>query len=190
MSRTDTALHSSGIPQAIVWNTGHSRKKPSHPAFREKGRIEIYLSILDIPRISICVLSSTTDSLSHTTSPTAPLTFQHGQRSSTLLPGSQQCLVRLSSILNGVLQLRLILMWEWCSTIAQPYSFVKELGQGAYGCVISARHEATGEMCAVKKVHLDTSQDRLLLHLMPITLSLVLRRSRTSSARRSWQRGV
>lgn len=37
-------------------------------------------------------------------------------------------------------------------TIAQPYSFVKELGQGAYGCVISARHEATGEMCAVKKI--------------------------------------
>ncbi len=38
------------------------------------------------------------------------------------------------------------------STIAEPYAFVKELGQGAYGCVISARHETTGEMCAVKKV--------------------------------------
>lgn len=37
-------------------------------------------------------------------------------------------------------------------TIAQPYAFVKELGQGAYGCVISARHETTGEMCAVKKI--------------------------------------
>ncbi|KAJ9125408.1 hypothetical protein QFC22_000368 [Naganishia vaughanmartiniae] len=38
------------------------------------------------------------------------------------------------------------------STIAQPYAFVKELGQGAYGCVISARHETSGEMCAVKKI--------------------------------------
>ncbi|KAJ9128102.1 hypothetical protein QFC24_000393 [Naganishia onofrii] len=37
-------------------------------------------------------------------------------------------------------------------TIAQPYAFVKELGQGAYGCVISARHETSGEMCAVKKI--------------------------------------
>ncbi|GHJ85471.1 hypothetical protein NliqN6_1873 [Naganishia liquefaciens] len=37
-------------------------------------------------------------------------------------------------------------------TIAQPYTFVKELGQGAYGCVISARHEASGEMCAIKKI--------------------------------------
>ncbi|KAJ9100129.1 hypothetical protein QFC20_005541 [Naganishia adeliensis] len=37
-------------------------------------------------------------------------------------------------------------------TIAQPYAFVKELGQGAYGCVISARHETSGEMCAIKKI--------------------------------------
>ena len=48
----------------------------------------------------------------------------------------------------------LTIEYQHCSTIAQPYSFVKELGQGAYGCVISARHEATGEMCAVKKVRL------------------------------------
>jgi serine/threonine protein kinase len=56
---------------------------------------------------------------------------------------------------------------QHCSTIAQPYSFVKELGQGAYGCVISARHEATGEMCAVKKV-------RLKLYPMLLTTSLLI----------------
>lgn len=32
------------------------------------------------------------------------------------------------------------------------YSFVKELGQGAYGCVVAARHRRTGEGCAIKKI--------------------------------------
>ena len=32
------------------------------------------------------------------------------------------------------------------------YEFVKELGQGAYGCVVSARHRRTGEGCAIKKI--------------------------------------
>lgn len=32
------------------------------------------------------------------------------------------------------------------------YEFVKELGQGAYGCVVSARHRKTGEGCAIKKI--------------------------------------
>ncbi|BEJ01239.1 hypothetical protein CcaverHIS631_0510960 [Cutaneotrichosporon cavernicola] len=34
----------------------------------------------------------------------------------------------------------------------QPWQFVKELGQGAYGCVASARHAHSNETCAVKKV--------------------------------------
>jgi mitogen-activated protein kinase 7 len=50
------------------------------------------------------------------------------------------------------LQLLTVTFTVWHSTIAQPYAFVKELGQGAYGCVISARHETSGEMCAIKKV--------------------------------------
>lgn len=29
---------------------------------------------------------------------------------------------------------------------------VKELGQGAYGCVIAALHSSTGEGCAIKKI--------------------------------------
>lgn len=36
--------------------------------------------------------------------------------------------------------------------LQRPWAFVKELGQGAYGCVSSARHQQTGETCAVKKV--------------------------------------
>ncbi|OCF31986.1 CMGC/MAPK protein kinase [Kwoniella heveanensis CBS 569] len=36
--------------------------------------------------------------------------------------------------------------------LQQPWQFVKELGQGAYGCVASARNAQTGETCAVKKV--------------------------------------
>jgi serine/threonine protein kinase len=32
------------------------------------------------------------------------------------------------------------------------YSFVKELGQGAYGCVVAAKHRVTGEGCAIKKI--------------------------------------
>lgn len=32
------------------------------------------------------------------------------------------------------------------------YIFVKELGQGAYGCVVAARHRKSGEGCAIKKI--------------------------------------
>lgn len=32
------------------------------------------------------------------------------------------------------------------------YRMVKELGQGAYGCVIAAVHSSTGEGCAIKKI--------------------------------------
>lgn len=36
--------------------------------------------------------------------------------------------------------------------IDSEYQFVKELGQGAYGCVIAAKHKRTGEGCAIKKI--------------------------------------
>ena len=32
------------------------------------------------------------------------------------------------------------------------YRMLKELGQGAYGCVIAAMHSSTGEGCAIKKI--------------------------------------
>lgn len=32
------------------------------------------------------------------------------------------------------------------------YEFVKQLGQGAYGCVIGARHISSGQGCAIKKI--------------------------------------
>ncbi|KAJ7072610.1 kinase-like domain-containing protein [Mycena amicta] len=36
--------------------------------------------------------------------------------------------------------------------VDSEYQFVKELGQGAYGCVVSARHRRSGEGCAIKKI--------------------------------------
>ncbi|KAK7049870.1 mitogen activated protein kinase 2 [Paramarasmius palmivorus] len=36
--------------------------------------------------------------------------------------------------------------------VSSDYQFVKELGQGAYGCVVAARHRQTGEGCAIKKI--------------------------------------
>lgn len=65
-----------------------------------------------------------------------------------------------------------------CSTIAQPYTFVKELGQGAYGCVISARHEDSGEMCAVKKVSDCNRQSPRPNHLTTFSLSEIERKER------------
>lgn len=36
--------------------------------------------------------------------------------------------------------------------VDSEYQFVKELGQGAYGCVVAARHRRSGEGCAIKKI--------------------------------------
>ncbi|PCH36736.1 Pkinase-domain-containing protein [Wolfiporia cocos MD-104 SS10] len=36
--------------------------------------------------------------------------------------------------------------------VDSEYQFVKELGQGAYGCVVAAKHRRSGEGCAIKKI--------------------------------------
>ncbi|KAI0058406.1 CMGC/MAPK/ERK protein kinase [Artomyces pyxidatus] len=36
--------------------------------------------------------------------------------------------------------------------VDSEYQYVKELGQGAYGCVVAAKHRRTGEGCAIKKI--------------------------------------
>jgi len=36
--------------------------------------------------------------------------------------------------------------------VDSEYKFVKELGQGAYGCVVAATHRRSGEGCAIKKI--------------------------------------
>ncbi|KAG6834897.1 hypothetical protein H0H93_006586, partial [Arthromyces matolae] len=36
--------------------------------------------------------------------------------------------------------------------VDSQYQFVKELGQGAYGAVVAAAHQKTGEGCAIKKI--------------------------------------
>lgn len=32
------------------------------------------------------------------------------------------------------------------------YEFIKELGQGVYGSVVSVQHRRTGKMCAIKMI--------------------------------------
>ena len=36
--------------------------------------------------------------------------------------------------------------------VDSEYQFVKELGHGAYGCVVAAKHRRSGESCAIKKI--------------------------------------
>jgi len=36
--------------------------------------------------------------------------------------------------------------------VDSEYQFQKELGQGAYGCVVAAKHRRSGEGCAIKKI--------------------------------------
>ena len=36
--------------------------------------------------------------------------------------------------------------------VGDRYNVTKELGQGAYGCVVAARHRRSGEGCAIKKI--------------------------------------
>lgn len=36
--------------------------------------------------------------------------------------------------------------------VDSEYQFVKELGQGAYGCVVAATHRRSGDGCAIKKI--------------------------------------
>lgn len=42
------------------------------------------------------------------------------------------------------------------------YQYVKELGQGAYGCVVAAKHRRSGEGCAIKKITNINTKVRLL----------------------------
>ena len=32
------------------------------------------------------------------------------------------------------------------------FQFTKELGQGAHGCVVAAKHRKSGDSCAIKKI--------------------------------------
>ncbi|KAF7298103.1 Mitogen-activated protein kinase [Mycena chlorophos] len=43
-------------------------------------------------------------------------------------------------------------------TVDSQYQFVKELGQGAYGCVVAAKHIQSGESVAIKKITSITSK--------------------------------
>jgi serine/threonine protein kinase len=54
--------------------------------------------------------------------------------------------------------------------VDSEYEFVKELGQGAYGCVVAARHRRSGEGCAIKKItNINTKVNlRLTPHLMSL----------------------
>ena len=55
--------------------------------------------------------------------------------------------------------------------VDSEYQFVKELGQGAYGCVVAAKHRRSGEGCAIKKItNINTKVSGMSrLHLITLT---------------------
>jgi serine/threonine protein kinase len=55
--------------------------------------------------------------------------------------------------------------------VDSEYEFVKELGQGAYGCVVAARHRRSGEGCAIKKI--TNINTKVNFRLTPHFLSLI-----------------
>ena len=53
--------------------------------------------------------------------------------------------------------------------VDSEYDFVKELGQGAYGCVVAARHRKSGEGCAIKKItNINTKASPLTVPSNPV----------------------
>jgi serine/threonine protein kinase len=62
-------------------------------------------------------------------------------------------LLRPSSILfHRIMQRHSFTALNSTFVVDGEYHFVKELGQGAYGCVVAAKHRRTGEGCAIKKI--------------------------------------
>ena len=49
--------------------------------------------------------------------------------------------------------------------VDSEYQFVKELGQGAYGCVVAARHRRSGEGCAIKKITNINTKVRMVVNV-------------------------
>jgi serine/threonine protein kinase len=66
--------------------------------------------------------------------------------------------------------------------VDSEYQFVKELGQGAYGCVVAAKHRRTGDGCAIKKITNINTKVRsvLFVPLMALELRTDGRRARLS----------
>lgn len=54
--------------------------------------------------------------------------------------------------------------------VDSEYQFVKELGQGAYGCVVAAKHRRTGDGCAIKKITNINTKVRSMFFVPFITL--------------------
>lgn len=53
------------------------------------------------------------------------------------------------------------------------YEYTKDLGQGAYGCVVAAKHRGTGEGCAIKKItNINTKVRRLRVRTGPSLTAL------------------
>lgn len=53
------------------------------------------------------------------------------------------------------------------------YQFVKELGQGAYGCVVAARHRRSGEGCAIKKITNINTKVKMLSNILGFTAQII-----------------
>jgi serine/threonine protein kinase len=56
--------------------------------------------------------------------------------------------------------------------VDSEYQFVKELGQGAYGCVVAAKHRRTGDGCAIKKITNINTKVRSVLFVPLMALEL------------------
>ncbi len=57
--------------------------------------------------------------------------------------------------------------------IDSEYEYIKDLGQGAYGCVLAARHRRSGDGCAIKKITNVNTKVRSSIVLSAYTLAHV-----------------
>ena len=89
-----------------------------------------------------------------------PITSNHPFLASSLhlLPPSTRSISVSSSfpstgtVINIIMQRHSFNALNSNFIVDSEYQFVKELGQGAYGCVVAAKHRRTGEGCAIKKI--------------------------------------
>ena len=89
-----------------------------------------------------------------------PITSNHPFLASSLhlLPSSTSSISVSSSfpstgtVINIIMQRHSFNALNSNFIVDSEYQFVKELGQGAYGCVVAAKHRRTGEGCAIKKI--------------------------------------
>ena len=66
--------------------------------------------------------------------------------------------------------------------VDSSFQFAKELGQGAHGCVVAAKHRKSGDSCAIKKItdistKVHRAEDSFHNHNLTVTLQWKLTKS-------------